>query len=550
MGLLEAFKEGLFKEQVQLAGDSMRERIQMNGRSDEVMSREEFVALIGDLIRLADFVKFEDQIMNYLNGINMPIPKVKARGENRKAWLNQLKKVGDLTFGSFEPLYTQLFASLLKDTETHGNNKTISAYVAILETVGQTIGLKYQASTPYDSKFMLGKVMSRENVPTTFEVVEGGRSIKLESVQVVENLHYFNPEGRNDGALLLYPLKYSRSKTFGIIGIDTLQEKNKDCQSFSEPEASYYQGVANTFAKSYANIVFKNRMALTLLAACEWINKRSSTIELFNVYVVQMFAGDNDSQLSLKPIMKYLLCENGIMDKMDIINEQIGSSLYECAITSESTVDMFNSKLTYCFPIRNEKGRAVFVVQLVSKDLLPEVAKNLAAELELIETLIYVLDNCQRELMEEMLSGSSNNQFDFERDFEHEKFEILFEKRYLKLVVERLQKLVDKTMVELLPDNTESPETSKSRELFKLVSDLIEVPNLAINQLIDGECLEKMVKFDSTTKGFGFRSPIDFKKLHDLWIELGEKNQGIRTLIDWVCLTAGMKLKADLVRDA
>jgi hypothetical protein len=36
----------------------------------------------------------------------------------------------------------------------------------------------------------------------------------------------------------------------------------------------YLKGVANTFAKSYANIIFKNRLIKTCISAIEWLNQR------------------------------------------------------------------------------------------------------------------------------------------------------------------------------------------------------------------------------------------------------------------------------------
>jgi hypothetical protein len=32
----------------------------------------------------------------------------------RREWLNQIKQVGEITYGSFDPLYKQLFFTLLK----------------------------------------------------------------------------------------------------------------------------------------------------------------------------------------------------------------------------------------------------------------------------------------------------------------------------------------------------------------------------------------------------------------------------------------------------
>lgn len=62
---------------------------------------------------------------------------------------------------------------------------------------------------------------------------------------------------------------------------------------------------------------------------------------------------------------------------------------------------------------------------------------------------------------------------EFESQFEHEKSEILFEKKYCFHVIESLSKYIGKKVVEYLPDGSESPESSKSRELLKLVGDLL-----------------------------------------------------------------------------
>ena len=77
-----------------------------------------------------------------------------------------------------------------------------------------------------------------------------------------------------------------------------MQEKIKT-STFFENELSFYQvcklfikfnlgfaiefknfnkkGVANTFAKSYANIIFKNRLIKTCMDAIEWLNQRYSS---------------------------------------------------------------------------------------------------------------------------------------------------------------------------------------------------------------------------------------------------------------------------------
>jgi hypothetical protein len=101
------------------------------------------------------------------------------RGEYRKNWLNELRLAGDVSTGSFEGLYKNLFMSLLKvytrpwipvltfsevlvrtlkDAENHGEGKSINAFVALLEkTEKNEVFLKYHASTPNETSKLLGK---------------------------------------------------------------------------------------------------------------------------------------------------------------------------------------------------------------------------------------------------------------------------------------------------------------------------------------------------------------------------------------------------------
>jgi hypothetical protein len=110
-----------------------------NGDGD-FLSKHEFVDLIRELVNLANFPAFEDQLLGYISelkevqsainhldiiigGMNFLISfsykiktdlNEKSRGECRKNWLKQIEYVGEITYGSFEPLYKQLFLTLLK----------------------------------------------------------------------------------------------------------------------------------------------------------------------------------------------------------------------------------------------------------------------------------------------------------------------------------------------------------------------------------------------------------------------------------------------------
>lgn len=77
-------------------------------------------------------------------------------------------------------------------------------------------------------------------------------------------------------------------------------------------------------------------------------------------------------------------------------------------MTSECTTDKFNCKTSQCFPIRNEKNKTAFVVELISDSTTTNAIKE---ELSLVETVIYVLDLCKSELLAEYFLGITSNQY-------------------------------------------------------------------------------------------------------------------------------------------
>jgi transcriptional regulator with GAF, ATPase, and Fis domain len=81
---------------------------------------------------------------------------------------------------------------------------------------------------------------------------------------------------KNDGSLLIIPLKFNRNQVFGILGIDSLQETSN--KFFSETDLKFYEGVASTFARSYSSIVFRNRLVKACLSSFEWLTSRCSFV--------------------------------------------------------------------------------------------------------------------------------------------------------------------------------------------------------------------------------------------------------------------------------
>jgi hypothetical protein len=108
-------------------------------------------------------------------------------------------------------------------------------------------------------------------------VIEKGQYEYIPRVRSHLGIYYFRKDHQNDGSLAVYPLKYTRNKVFGTLSIDTLQETERN-NSFDEHEIAFYQGVASSFAKSYVNIIFKNRLIKICATAIKWLSNRTKQV--------------------------------------------------------------------------------------------------------------------------------------------------------------------------------------------------------------------------------------------------------------------------------
>ena len=88
--------------------------MESQGKIAERINKDEFISYLAQLSSLSEFAKFDDQVCQYLRNTVSVDYMLKTRGEARKAWLKQIEKIGNITSGSFEPLYKQLFFTLLK----------------------------------------------------------------------------------------------------------------------------------------------------------------------------------------------------------------------------------------------------------------------------------------------------------------------------------------------------------------------------------------------------------------------------------------------------
>ncbi|RNA08861.1 hypothetical protein BpHYR1_028592, partial [Brachionus plicatilis] len=220
------------------------------------------------------------------------------------------------------------------------------------------------------------------------------------------------------------------------------------------------------------------------------------------------------------------------------------SKAYECAVVSESSVEYFNGRVSYYAPLRNEEHKTVLVLEITSQEYFKnEESKGL--ELPQIEIILYILHKCQEELLEAHFLGITNNQYEFESLHEQDKFDILFEKRYINFICE--------TLKENIGTSIETEESNVGSEIIKFISDLVSYQEFNEKKAVDGILIDKMERFDPTVKNFNFvssnfdlSSDESIKSLVQIRKDISGSMPLIRLLIDFAFLVKDLRSKSKL----
>ena len=79
-------------------------------------------------------------------------------------------------------------------------------------------------------------------------------------------------------------------------------------------------------------------------------------------------------------------------------------------MNSETTVEIFNGKISYYVPLRNEENKTVFIVEIASKEKIENTYKY-ESFMDQVEKILYILTKCQEELLEEHFLGIANKTY-------------------------------------------------------------------------------------------------------------------------------------------
>ncbi|XP_037229000.1 EF-hand calcium-binding domain-containing protein 5 [Falco rusticolus] len=293
--VLSTFKEGMEKEALRKAKKHLCSRYPQLSRVGKLSPRafQTFLELVA-----SEFTGNEDEaIDNLVEFLTTSVERSRMeclRSLTRRKWLHNIQQAAETSGASMEPVYKAVFKALSQDAEAHGDNKKISAYIALLEENQLSPGhgqflLRYVACTADDAPYVLNQTLYKDMKGVSFAAVEEGKPIHVPRVQFHGNIHFWNydcPVEERKGSFLVLPLHDARWRAFGILGLDTLRDQ---CEKtiFLTHEISFYQGVSHAFSKAYHHIHTLENVLQMTVTALDWLYPRAPSIHNVIMYLVE-----------------------------------------------------------------------------------------------------------------------------------------------------------------------------------------------------------------------------------------------------------------------
>ncbi|NXP60760.1 EFCB5 protein, partial [Chloropsis cyanopogon] len=294
IAVLSTFEGRMGKEAVMKAKEQLCSRYPQLSKVGKLSPRafQTFVELIA-----SKFTGNEDEtIDNLVRFLTTSVEQSHTeslQSSARRKWLQDIQKAAETHGTSMEPVYKAVIKALSQDMEAHGDNKRISAYIALLEEnrlspeQGQVL-LRYVACTADDAPYVLNQVLHRDMRGVSFAAIDQGKPIYVPRVQHHGNIHFWNsdrPVEERKGSFLVLPLYDAHWRVFGILGLDTLRDQ---CHKsiFLTHEISFYEGVCHAFSKAYHHICMWENVLQVAVTALDWLYPRTPSIHAVTTYLV------------------------------------------------------------------------------------------------------------------------------------------------------------------------------------------------------------------------------------------------------------------------
>ncbi|XP_061179696.1 EF-hand calcium-binding domain-containing protein 5-like isoform X2 [Saccostrea echinata] len=504
--VMQKYKEGQETEAIQRAKATLKKQSKY---ADNRLSKREFrtfVQLVVDEMPGAD--SFDYFVEFLVNSVERSYAE-RIRGDARKKWLQQIVTAAETGGASMEPVYRAVFNALYKDAEAHGGGKRISANIAMLErnTADPERGnvcLRYVAATMEDADYLLGKILYKDMKGISFAAVESGKPIHVPRVANHGNIQFWNPyrlpEDR-EGSFIVVPLKDKRKRVFGLLGIDTMNDHHTKT-IFITHEIQFFQGVAKSFSISYHNIDMKKKLLRITESAVSWIHRRSPHVQEIVTYMVE--PGTDQGDYILRKMM--ITDEKGNVQnllsppRLERKDNLFRDYLFKCVDNSETVSADAYGQRHLAFPLRDDQGRAVAVVDISIGEL-----KNLPEhENREVQRMLKLLNQAHKEITKEF-SGEVDKTVVLEAEKDDDsRMDIMFDRLMLMELRENVSKIDAKSFAELRSYN-EPPKIVQN--IVKAVVAIFHLDQVESGEVddwtnlrnyVNNELLQKITEYDPT----------------------------------------------------
>lgn len=505
--VMQKYKEGQETQAIERAKVSLKKQAKYS--QDNRLSRREFrqfVLLVVDELPGAD--SFDYFVEFLINSVERTYAE-RIRGEARKKWLQQVVNAAETGGASMEPVYKAIFNALYKDAEAHGGGKRISANISMLERnildpARGEVCLRYVAATVDDSDFLLGKILFSDMKGISFSSVESGKPIHVPRVYNHGNIQFWNPyrvpEDR-EGSFIVVPLKDKRKRVFGLLGIDTLNDRHTKT-IFITHEIHFFQGVAKAFSIAYHHVDMSKKLLRITESAVSWIHRRSPHVHEITTYMVEPEGTEKDYVLRkmMTTDVKGNVINMANPPRLERKDNLFRDYLFKCVDNSESVSADAYGQRHLGFPLRNDAGKAVAVVDIS----IGELKQLPTHENKEVQRMLRLLQQAHKEITRESAGDDKLMVLEAEKDDDN-RMDIMFDRLMLMELRENVSKIDAKGFAELRSYN-DPP---------KIINDIVravcaifyyekvvsgELDNWGeLKGLINGDLLQKIEQYDPTS---------------------------------------------------
>ncbi|XP_039225644.1 EF-hand calcium-binding domain-containing protein 5 isoform X2 [Crotalus tigris] len=297
----------------------------------------------------------------------------RLRGNARRKWLLRIEHAAVTSGGCMEPVYQAVFKALFRDTDAHGDKKKVSAYIALLEynVIAPERGdilLRYVASTEDDAPYVLNQILFMDMPGVSFAAALDDKPIHVPRVHLHGNIHFWNsdcPRSKQRGSFLVLPLEDVRRRVFGVLGLDTLRDKNEKT-IFVPHEIRYYQGIAHSFSTAYHHIRTQQSLLQIILTGVEWLCGRAPGLQSITAY----FMEPGESRMhdyTLRKVLASDLKGEVILNAppaptLTRTEDTFKDYLFKCIDCALVVTQRINGEQHIAVPLRNTNGQAIMML--------------------------------------------------------------------------------------------------------------------------------------------------------------------------------------------